>query len=408
MRCLRSLICVLVVLAAAHVAAQQITGNLRGTVTDASGAVVQAATVTARQIETGLTRTAFTDSSGAYVLVELPVGRYSLKVSARGFQEYVQEGISLDVNETATVPVRLAVGTETERVQVMADAQLIQSTGSSLGQTVMEREILDLPLDGRNFSQLGLLQPGVVPLTPGLKEAGGPGATDQAYSVDGQRPESNNFLIDGADNVSAVDGGFVLKPPIDAIAEFRILTSQRECRVRTQHRLDDQHRHAIGHEFISRGAVGISAQRCDGCVGFLHAHGSAPEAEPVRRDLSAGRSSRTRRSSSRITRASATGRERRVPATVPSLCGTAGKLCAAVHADEDLTRRFLNRTLDAAIHLMDSLSFFGPPPPHPVRSRSTSSALLSIAIASKCACLLSHRQRWRAELVRHDRVLERE
>ncbi|MGC2197377.1 MAG: TonB-dependent receptor, partial [Terriglobales bacterium] len=224
MRCLRSLICVLVVLAAAHVAAQQITGNLRGTVTDASGAVVQAATVTARQIETGLTRTAFTDSSGAYVLVELPVGRYSLKVSARGFQEYVQEGISLDVNETAAVPVRLAVGTETERVQVTADAQLIQSTSSSLGLAVVERELLDLPLDGRNFSQLGLLQPGVVPLTAGLKEAGGSLRAGQAYSVNGQRPESNNFLIDGANNVNAVDAGFVLQPPIDAISEFRILT----------------------------------------------------------------------------------------------------------------------------------------------------------------------------------------
>jgi hypothetical protein len=81
-----------------------------------------------------------------------------------------------------------------------------------------------LPLDGRNFSQLGLLQPGVVPLTPGLLEAGGPARQNQAYAVDGQRPESNNFMIDGADNVSSVDGGFVLKPPIDAIAEFKILS----------------------------------------------------------------------------------------------------------------------------------------------------------------------------------------
>ena len=88
----------------------------------------------------------------------------------------------------------------------------------------MEREILDLPLDGRNFTQLGVLQPGVVPLTPGLLEAGGACATGPGYAVDGQRPESNNFMIDGADNVNAVDAGFVLKPPIDAIAEFRILT----------------------------------------------------------------------------------------------------------------------------------------------------------------------------------------
>ncbi len=88
----------------------------------------------------------------------------------------------------------------------------------------MEREILDLPLDGRNFAQLGILQPGVVPLTPGLLEAGGGLRDSQGYAVDGQRPESNNFMIDGADNVNNVDGGFVIKPPIDAIAEFRILT----------------------------------------------------------------------------------------------------------------------------------------------------------------------------------------
>jgi hypothetical protein len=214
----------LIVVAGVSAAAQQITGSIRGAVTDASGAVVQAAAVTARHVETGLTRTTFTGSSGTYVLVELPVGHYKLTVGAKGFQEYVQEGISLDVNETANVPVRLAIGTETEHVQVMADAQLIQTTNSSLGSVVNQSELIDLPLDGRNFSQLGLLLTGVVPLTAGLKEAGGSLRDGQAYSVNGQRPESNNFLIDGANNVNSVDAGFVLKPPIDAISEFRILT----------------------------------------------------------------------------------------------------------------------------------------------------------------------------------------
>jgi outer membrane receptor protein involved in Fe transport len=206
------------------VAAQQITGSIRGTVLDPSGAAVAAATVIAKQVETGLTRETAADRSGAFVLVELPIGHYQVEVRAPGFQRYLQQGISLDVNETATVGIRLKVGSETQQVEVQADAALVQSTVSSLGETVMEHEILDLPLDGRNFSQLGLLQPGVVPLTPGLVEAGGPAREGQAYAVDGQRPESNNFLIDGADNVNAVDAGFVLKPPIDAIAEFKILT----------------------------------------------------------------------------------------------------------------------------------------------------------------------------------------
>jgi Carboxypeptidase regulatory-like domain/TonB dependent receptor-like, beta-barrel len=221
----RSLACLLLtVFAGLEVVAQQITGSLRGTVVDPSGAVVQSAAVHAQQTETGLTRTAFTDRDGAYVLVELPIGHYQIRAEAKGYQKYLQEGISLDVNQTATVNVHLKLGAETQQVEVKADAQLVQSTVSSLGQTVMEREILDLPLDGRNFSQLGTLQPGVVPLTPGLLQAGGPARAGQAYAVDGQRPESNNFLIDGADNVNAVDAGFVLKPPIDTIAEFKILT----------------------------------------------------------------------------------------------------------------------------------------------------------------------------------------
>jgi outer membrane receptor protein involved in Fe transport len=208
-----------------QLAAQQITGNLRGRVTDPSGAVVQNATVTATQTETGLSRAATSRRDGTFLLLELPVGHYRLEVAARGFSKYLQEGISLNVNETAMVPVRLAVGTEKQEVNVQADAQLIQGTVTSLGKTVLSRELLSLPLNGRNFSQLGVLQPGVTPITPGLAEAGGTLREGQAYAVNGQRPESNNFLIDGANNFSSVDGGFILKPPIDAIAEFRILTN---------------------------------------------------------------------------------------------------------------------------------------------------------------------------------------
>jgi hypothetical protein len=213
-----------VVLACVSVSAQQITGSIRGTVSDPTGAVVQNASVIAKQVETGLTRTATTDRAGNYLLLELPVGHYRLEVAAAGFQKYLQEGISLDVNETAAVPVRLAIGSDKEKVQVQADAELIQPSVTSLGQVVHEREILDLPLNGRDFAQLGTLQPGVVPLTAGLLEAGGSLREQQGYVVNGQRPESNNFLIDGANNVNGVDGGFVLEPPVDAIQEFRILT----------------------------------------------------------------------------------------------------------------------------------------------------------------------------------------
>ena len=204
--------------------AQEISASIRGTITDASGAIVSGTRVTAIQSETGLQRSTSSDSQGAYVLVELPVGHYRLEAQAKGFKKYVQEGISLDVNQTATVAIHLTVGTATQQVEVRADALIIESTSTSLGKTVGEREVLDLPLNGRHFTQLGLLQPGVVPITPGLEEAGGTTREGQAYAVNGQRPESNNFLIDGADNFNTVDGGFVLEPPVDAISEFRILT----------------------------------------------------------------------------------------------------------------------------------------------------------------------------------------
>jgi hypothetical protein len=151
----KSLICALgIILVASNVGAQEITGSLRGTVLHPSGAVVRGAAVSAKHLETGLTRAITTDHQGDYVLVELPVGHYHLEVTAKDFEKYVQEGISLDVNETAIVPVHLVVGLASQQVQVRADAELIQSSVSSLGQTVMEREIPDLPLNGRKFAQL--------------------------------------------------------------------------------------------------------------------------------------------------------------------------------------------------------------------------------------------------------------
>jgi Carboxypeptidase regulatory-like domain/TonB dependent receptor len=215
---------VFIVFCAGRITGQDISASIHGTVTDESGAVVTGAKVTAIHTATGFQRSAVSNSQGAYVLVELPVGEYRLEAEAKGFKRYVQEGISLEVNQSAPVAIHLAVGSTTQQIEVKSDAQIIETTSTSLGQTVGEREILDLPLNGREFTQLGLLQTGVVPLTPGLLEAGGPARAGQAYAVNGQRPESNNFLIDGADNFDSVDGGLVMEPPIDAIAEFRILT----------------------------------------------------------------------------------------------------------------------------------------------------------------------------------------
>src|SRR5450755_2587504 len=110
----RSVLCVLLtMLVSLEISAQQITGSIRGTVVDPSGAVVQSALVSARQTETGLTRTAITDRGGAYVLVELPIGHYQVRVDAKGYQKYLQEGVTLDVNQAATVSIHLKLGAET-------------------------------------------------------------------------------------------------------------------------------------------------------------------------------------------------------------------------------------------------------------------------------------------------------
>jgi Carboxypeptidase regulatory-like domain/TonB dependent receptor len=215
---------ILILLCGGTASAQDITASIQGTATDQTSATVAGVRVTATQLETGLQRTAETNGQGAYVLLQLPVGHYRVEAEATGYKKYIQEGISLDVNQSATVAIRLVQGTSQQEIQVTSDALIIESTSTNLGQTVGQREILDLPLNGRDFTQLGLLQTGVVPLTPGLLEAGGSARAGQAYAVNGQRPESNNFLIDGADNFDTVDGGLVMKPPIDAIAEFRILT----------------------------------------------------------------------------------------------------------------------------------------------------------------------------------------
>ncbi len=213
-----------ILLSGTTLCAQETTASIRGVVLDPSGARVPAATVKAIQLETGLARSGTSDAEGNYLIVLLPIGHYRLEVTAPGFHKFVQEGISLSVDQVAEVPVHLEVGLTQQTVQIKADATLVATT-NDLGETVSGSEIVDLPLNGRNFSQLGLLLPGTAPLTQGLQVAGGSMREGQSYAVNGMRPESNQFLVDGAENYNSINGGFVLKPPPDAIAEFRILTN---------------------------------------------------------------------------------------------------------------------------------------------------------------------------------------
>ncbi len=155
----------------------------------------------------------------------LPVGQYRVTVEAPQFARQVREPIQVNVSQTVRVNVQLALSSLNEAVTVGGDAtQIVDTTSNALGRVVTGREIVDLPLNGRNFTQLGLLQTGVAPLTAGVATAGGSLRQGQAYAVNGMRPEQNVYLVDGVQNMNRMDGGYALKMPVDAIAEFRILT----------------------------------------------------------------------------------------------------------------------------------------------------------------------------------------
>ena len=209
---------------AGRLSAQDPTGTIEGQVFDKSGAVVPGAAVRVTQVSTGVSRAQVTDDSGTFSFPFLPIGSYEVAVEAHGFSTYRRGPMTLSINEHARVRVQMEVAAPQQVVRVDGEAPLVDTSTNVLGKVVSEREILDLPLNGRNFTQLGLLQVGVVPLTMGVVEAGGSLRTGQAYAVNGQRPESNNYLLDGTRIVNSVDGAFTLHVPLDAIAEFRILT----------------------------------------------------------------------------------------------------------------------------------------------------------------------------------------
>ena len=203
--------------------AQDPTGTLEGQILDPSDAAVTQATVAARNSQTGFTATQHSVIDGSFHFGSLPVGDYELRVSAKGFAAFSVSPIRIDINRTVRVPVKLAVEGGRSEVTVTATAATVD-VSSTLGNVVSSREATDLPLNGRDLTQLGLLQPGVAPMTFGLAEAGGIARSGQAYAVNGERPESNNYLLDGASNVDSVNGGYALRTPVDAVSEFRILT----------------------------------------------------------------------------------------------------------------------------------------------------------------------------------------
>ncbi|MBM3734956.1 MAG: TonB-dependent receptor [Acidobacteria bacterium] len=198
----------------------QSTALITGTVEDSSGAVIPAARVTATQQSTSLRFEAVSDGAGRFTFPRLPVGNYIVECQQQGFRRFVSESIRLDADQTRQAQIVLQVGETTESVQVTGAIGLVETVGAVIRETVDEKRITELPLNGRNPLQLQLLVPGVVPSVGGANLA-----QNSTITINGARGTSNNYLLDGGDNNDPQISVASLVPNPDALEEFSILTN---------------------------------------------------------------------------------------------------------------------------------------------------------------------------------------
>jgi hypothetical protein len=210
-------------------AAQDYRGAVLGRVTDPSGAAVAGAKVAAVNEATNTVAAAQTAADGAYFIPFLIPGRYRVEVEASGFQKYAQSGITVSVNSQVRVDVTLQVGAITESVTVTADAPLLETATATMGQVVDRRKVEAMPLNGRMIFMLNRLAQGVIWQTPTFGATGTSGLRPfdnlggSAWSMNGGRLTSNEFLLDGAPN--STRGRYNFAPPVDAVEEFKIQTN---------------------------------------------------------------------------------------------------------------------------------------------------------------------------------------
>lgn len=202
------------------VAAQTHRASLRGTIYDTNQAVIPGATINLKSLETGETRTTTSGEDGEYAIASVPAGAYQVEVSQTNFSKNSQK-VELLVNETKRFNVTLAVGVVPHEMVYSAIEGLKKDT-ASLGTVIENRQVTGLPLDGRNFYELSLLVPGAAPPAQG---SAGSVRGDFAFSVNGAREDANNFLLDGVYNIDPKLNTFGVRPSVDAIREFEMLTS---------------------------------------------------------------------------------------------------------------------------------------------------------------------------------------
>ena len=203
------------------------TARLIGTITDPSGAVIPNAAVTVTNTGTGRAVTIQTSGSGEYTVTALSAGKYHIEVKASGFKTSTAD-FTLEVSQVQEISLKLETGATATTVDVTSDVPLVDTATSSVGEVIQGRQITELPLNGRNFTQLALLTPGVTRGAYGdISSGGGSGTNAETYrnsetggaalSAIGLRPQADNFILDGVDNNEGMVNSIVFFPPAEAI-----------------------------------------------------------------------------------------------------------------------------------------------------------------------------------------------
>jgi hypothetical protein len=210
-----------------------ISGSISGIVTDPSGSMVPNATVIATNTDTGVQLSIRTDDKGFYNFPDLPIGNYDVQVEQTGFKTYRQSHIHIDANSAIRVDVKLVLGEVSEKVTVTSDAVHVETQNTQMGEVINSQKMTTVPLDGRDFTDLLALQPGVVPSAyasqaPGLDDrtvSGSNNLNAGNQSINGQREAANGFMINGANVNEGKNNGTAVIPNLDSIEEFRIITN---------------------------------------------------------------------------------------------------------------------------------------------------------------------------------------
>ena len=198
--------------------AQNATGRIIGTLYDPQGAVIAGVEVKATNTATQISRTSTTDNDGYYQILALPIGSYTVAAVHAGFRDVTTAEQKLSINQALRIDIKMEVGATTQRIEVAAQASEVETVNATLGQSVTGRTLTDLPLNGRDTLDLALLQPGVTESNDDNTGAGN-------YSIAGGRTDSVTFLLDGGINNDLLDNSNFIDPNPDAIAEFRLLSS---------------------------------------------------------------------------------------------------------------------------------------------------------------------------------------